>query len=79
MSTKDSNLSAESIKQSREERLESCLIRLLNTRELNFLDDMEEETREAVREALCVIEDSSTPQQWNLTALPKRMKYKQVP
>ena len=62
MSTKDSNLSAESIKPSREQQLESSLRRLLNIRELNFLDDVEEETREAVREALCVIEDSSTSQ-----------------
>ena len=62
MSTKDSNLSAESIKPSREQQLESSLRRLLNIREFNFLDDVEEETREAVREALCVIEDSSTSQ-----------------
>jgi hypothetical protein len=57
MSTKDSNLSADSIKPSREEQLESSLRHLLNIRELNYLDDVGEETREAVREALCVIED----------------------
>jgi hypothetical protein len=57
MSTKDSNLSADSIKPSREQQLESSLRRLLNIRELNFLDDVEEETRKAVREALCVHED----------------------
>jgi hypothetical protein len=57
MSTEDSNLSADSIKPSREQQLESSLRRLLNIRELNFLDDVEEETREAVREALRVLED----------------------
>ncbi|MGA2798015.1 MAG: hypothetical protein ABSE63_10570 [Thermoguttaceae bacterium] len=62
MNDKELNSSADSIRPSREERLESCLISLLNIRELNYLDDVEEETREAVRDALRVIEDSSTPQ-----------------
>ena len=57
MSDKEVSSSADSIKPSREEELESCLVRLLNIRELAFLDEAEEETREAVREALCVIED----------------------
>ena len=38
-----------------ERQLASCLRRLLNTTELN-MDDMEEETRQAIREALCVLE-----------------------
>ena len=43
-----------SVETSRERQLAACLRRLLNTTELN-LDDMEEETREAIREALCLL------------------------
>ena len=57
MNDKESNSSEDYANVTREQRLESCLRRLLNTTELNFLDDMEEETREAVREALNVLED----------------------
>jgi hypothetical protein len=43
-----------SVKPSREEQLARCLYRLLDSTELN-MDDMEEETREAIREALSVL------------------------
>jgi len=56
--TLDRECPAESIKTSREQQLAWCLRRLLDTTELN-MDDMEEETREAIREALCVL--SSAP------------------
>jgi hypothetical protein len=46
---------AESIETSHEQRLDGCLRRLLDTTELN-MDDMEEETREAIREALGVLD-----------------------
>jgi len=39
---------------SREQRLDACLRQLLNVTELN-MDDMEDETREAIRDALCVL------------------------
>ena len=39
---------------SREQRLDACLRQLLNVTELN-MDDMEDETREALRDALCVL------------------------
>lgn len=45
----------ESIETSREEKLSRCLHRLLDTTELN-MDDIEEETREAIREALHVLD-----------------------
>ena len=45
---------AESIGTSREEQLARCIRRLLDTTELN-MDDMEEETREAIREVLHVL------------------------
>jgi len=45
---------AESVETSRERQLAKCLRHLLDTTELN-MDDMEEETREAIREALCVL------------------------
>jgi hypothetical protein len=43
-----------SVETSRERQLAVCLRRLLNTTELN-MDDMEEETREAIREALLLL------------------------
>lgn len=46
---------AESIETSHERQLAGCLRRLLDTAELN-MDDMEDETREAIREALCVLD-----------------------
>jgi hypothetical protein len=49
---------AESIATSREEQLARCLARLLGSTELN-MDDMEEETREAIREAFSVL--NTTP------------------
>ena len=45
---------AESVEISHERQLAGCLRRLLDTTELN-MDDMEEETREAIREALSVL------------------------
>ena len=48
----DSECPAELV--SREQRLDACLRQLLNVTELN-MDDMEEETREAIQEALCVL------------------------
>ena len=39
---------------SREQRLDACLRQVLNVTELN-MDDMEDETREAIQEALCVL------------------------
>ena len=60
MSDKELKTSGDPINSSREERLETCLIRLLNTTELN-LDDMEEDTREAIREALGVLEVFQLP------------------
>jgi hypothetical protein len=45
---------AEFIAASREEQLARSLRRLLDSTELN-MDDMEEETREAIREALSVL------------------------
>ncbi len=49
---------AVSIEPSREQQLARCLGRLLNTTELN-MDDMEEDTRDAIREALCIL--NTTP------------------
>ena len=49
--TPDHDHPAESIVISREEQLACCLRRLLDSTELN-MDDMEEETRDAIREAL---------------------------
>ncbi len=46
--------STASVETSRERQLAACLRRLLDTTELN-MDDMEEETREAIREALCLL------------------------
>jgi hypothetical protein len=46
---------AESVETSAERQLRSCLRRLLDTTEVN-MDDMEEETREAIRDALGVLE-----------------------
>ena len=46
---------AESVETSHEHQLAGCLRRLLDTTELN-MDDMEEETREAIREAFCVLD-----------------------
>ena len=48
----DSECPAELV--SREQRLDACLRQLLNVTELN-MDDMEDETREAIRDALCVL------------------------
>ena len=48
------NHPAESIAASREDQLAGCLHRLLGTTELN-MDDMEDETRDAIREALAVL------------------------
>ena len=44
---------------SREQRLDACLRQLLDVTELN-MDDMEDETREAIREALQVLQTDST-------------------
>ena len=44
---------------SREQRLDACLRQLLDVTELN-MDDMEDETREAIREALHVLQTDST-------------------
>jgi hypothetical protein len=44
----------ESDMKSRENQLEQCIRRLLNTTELN-LDDMEDDTREAIAEALRLV------------------------
>ena len=54
--TLDRDQPAPSIAPSREEQLARSLRRLLDTTELN-MDDMEEETREAIREALCVLQN----------------------
>ena len=50
--TQESQRPAEFV--SREQRLDACLRQLLNVTEL-YMDDREEETREAIREALCVL------------------------
>ena len=42
--------------ESREKRLEDAIMKLLNTTELN-LDEMEEETREAIRHALEMLDE----------------------
>ena len=42
-----------------EQRLDACLRQLLDVTELN-MDDMEDETREAIREALQVLQTDST-------------------
>jgi hypothetical protein len=39
---------------SREQQLDACLRQLLNVTELN-MDDIEDETREAIQDALCVL------------------------
>ena len=44
---------------SREQQLDACLRQLLNVTELN-MDEMEDETREAIREALQVLQTDST-------------------
>lgn len=44
--------------ESREDQLEQCLHRLLQCTELN-LDDLEEDTRAAIRQALMVVESGS--------------------
>jgi len=48
--------------ESREDQLEQCLRRLLQCTELN-LDDLEDETRAAIRQALMVVESESTAPQ----------------
>jgi hypothetical protein len=53
--TLDHDHPAPSVAPSREEQLARSLRRLLITTELN-MDDMEEDTREAIREALCALE-----------------------
>jgi hypothetical protein len=50
----DQDCPAVSIGPSREGQLARCLRRLLDSTELN-MDDMEEDTRDAIREALCVL------------------------
>ena len=50
---------AEPVEISREQQFAGCLRRLLNTTELN-MDDMETETREAIREAFCIL-DTAPP------------------
>jgi hypothetical protein len=58
--TSHRDLPADSIATPREGQLASCLRRLLDTTELN-MDDMEEETREAIRAALCVLRTIPPP------------------
>jgi len=48
--------------ESREDQLEQCLRRLLQCTELN-LDDLEDETRAVIRQALMVVESESTAPQ----------------
>jgi hypothetical protein len=56
--TPDRERPAESVETPVERQLLSCLRRLLNTTELN-MDDMEEETHEAIQEAMGVLEHVS--------------------
>jgi hypothetical protein len=55
--THDSERPADSA--SREQRLDACLRQLLDVTELN-MDDMEDETREVIREALQVLHTNPT-------------------
>jgi len=55
--THDSERPADSA--SREQRLDACLRQLLDVTELN-MDDMEDETREMIREALQVLQTNPT-------------------
>ena len=57
--TSHRDLPTDSAETPREGQLASCLRRLLDTTELN-MDDMEEETREAIREAFSVL-DTTPP------------------